>query len=320
MKNKQIVLFLILMITICTCACSGADDKEDEDDSLTAVLEVGGTKVYMDEIKYYAYTKQASHEAYYIAYGQEVDWQEDVDSEKTLEETVKDIVLNEICKRTIVNNHADKYNVTLDESDMQEAKDMVETYFSDSASALISAIGITEDRLTEVFEYQKLYEKVCLKYMEKNGTDISIEECVQARVSVITVADEEKAQTIASKILKEIKSGADINDVAEKYNCEAAEGNIGAGDRDGDELEELCLSLASGDVDMFCEDETYYVVYCISDYDGEATDAAYEQLLSEAKDAAAAEIYNIWKDSDSIKINESEWDKITFDIPIFTLE
>ena len=319
MKNKLSVLVLILIIALCMQACAG-DNNENEGsgDDTEVVLEIGGHDVCMDEIRYYAYTKQASYEAYYIAYDKEIDWQDSADDEQTLEEAVKESLLNEICKRSVINNHADEYEVELDSSDRAEAESMVDEYFENSSEALKTKINITEERLEEVFEYKILYEKMCTEYMEQNEMSVSEEDCIQAEVSVVTIEDTEDGERIAEKIAKAVKSGEDIEAAAEEYGYSSVTGNIAAGSRNGDEIEEMCLSLATGDTDWLCVDDTYYVIYCVTENDEEATETVYEETLDEAMDEAAEEMYRLWAEDEEIKIDEEKWEEITFDESIFT--
>lgn len=65
----------------------------------TLTITAGGSQVMLDEVRYYAYTAQATYETYYLTKGKEIDWDSKMDGDVTWEQGVKSLVLDDICKR-----------------------------------------------------------------------------------------------------------------------------------------------------------------------------------------------------------------------------
>ena len=65
----------------------------------TLTITVGGSQVMLDEVRYYAYTAQATYETYYLTKGKEIDWDSKMDGDVTWEQGVKSLVLDDICKK-----------------------------------------------------------------------------------------------------------------------------------------------------------------------------------------------------------------------------
>lgn len=334
MKNKlkKIIAFLtILGVCVCVCACSGGESGiADSDEEI--LLEAGGDAVYTDEARYYAYTRQASYEAYYIAYGQDIDWQSEYESGVTYEDAVKDSVLEDMCRRLAVKSYAERYDVSTDEEDEAQAAEKAAKYFEDSSEQLTAAVNITEERLCDVFRSEILFDKVCDAYLEESGIEISPDDCRQAAISFIQIdvegdgeedADEksaEKCEAVAKKIVHDIKDGVSIEEAAAEYGYEVILGNIGENDNDGSAFAQTALSLAAGDSDWIAENDTYYVIYCDLEYDEEATLEAYEEALDDEREEAADAMYSEWKESAEVRIDNDLWENINFSSHIFVLQ
>lgn len=57
-------------------------------------ITAGGSQVMLDEVRYYAYTAQATYETYYLTKGKEIDWDSKMDGNVTWEQGVKSLCFN----------------------------------------------------------------------------------------------------------------------------------------------------------------------------------------------------------------------------------
>ena len=62
----------------------------------TLTITAGGSQVMLDEVRYYAYTAQATYETYYLTKGKEIDWDSKMDGNVTWEQGVTSLVLDDI--------------------------------------------------------------------------------------------------------------------------------------------------------------------------------------------------------------------------------
>ena len=112
----------------------------------TLTITAGGSQVMLDEVRYYAYTAQATYETYYLTKGKEIDWDSKMDGNVTWEQGVKSLVLDDICKREWLNEISSQYDIKLTKK-----------------------INISEGRLIKVFEKAEIADKT-EKKMEKDGS------------------------------------------------------------------------------------------------------------------------------------------------------
>lgn len=181
MKRVLTILLVITMavtMTACGCGKGGSEQPTTMADSETVAINAGDSKVMLDEAKYYAYTSQATYEAYYISKNREIDWNAKTKSGATMQETIKGIVLGEICRRECMYAMKGDYNVTLDSDERQKIQKDVDNYFTDSSEKLKAKVQISKKRLLEVFQKAAIAEKIegILDTAEINGADKAYKE------------------------------------------------------------------------------------------------------------------------------------------------
>ena len=167
MKKLAVVLMLAVVFTITLTGCS--KDKGNQETTAGQVdlssnsevaINAGGIGVLTDEVRYYAYTAQATYEAYYISGNKNMDRKSDMKKGVSWQEGVKSIVLDDICRREYFCSLAKKYDVQLSDSDEDSVKAAVNDFFEESDSGLVKKIDIKRQRLIEVFEKQKIQQRV----------------------------------------------------------------------------------------------------------------------------------------------------------------
>ena len=135
----------------------------------TLTITAGGSQVMLDEVRYYAYTAQATYETYYLTKGKEIDWDSKMDGDVTWEQGVKSLVLDDICKREWLNEVSSQYDIKLTKKEKSSVKTKALEYFKNTNVKLAKKINISEDRLIKVFEKAEIADKT-EKKMEKDGS------------------------------------------------------------------------------------------------------------------------------------------------------
>lgn len=132
-------------------------------------ITAGGSQVMLDEVRYYAYTAQATYETYYLTKGKEIDWDSKMDGNVTWEQGVKSLVLDDICKREWLNEISSQYDIKLTKKEKSSVKTKALEYFKNTNVKLAKKINISEGRLIKVFEKAEIADKT-EKKMEKDGS------------------------------------------------------------------------------------------------------------------------------------------------------
>lgn len=162
-------IFAILVCVILSLSMFGCGEKEVKEninettasqEGLEVAIYAGNSNVYIDEARYYAYTTQATYEAYYLAEGKKLNWGGGKTKETPFQYVVKTTVLDGICRRECMYELADKYNVQLTEDELKDINIDVENFYKDGNAKLTNKINISRDRLNIVFRKAKIAEKV----------------------------------------------------------------------------------------------------------------------------------------------------------------
>lgn len=124
------------------------------------VIVVGTEQVYLDEVRYYTYTTQATYETYYATEDKELDWNMEMSVGVTLAEAVKSNLLDAICEREALSSYAEEYGVSFSEEELTKISKKVDKFYAKTNEKLLDRIKIKTERLKEVFEKDELSKKV----------------------------------------------------------------------------------------------------------------------------------------------------------------
>ena len=163
MKYKLLSIFILIIL----CASFVCGCKKDEEKSSDYAIKINDTTVSLAEAKFYAYNKQANYEIYYLANGNNINWDDVYDAEvsdMTLENLVKREVQDEIKEAVLVSRYAKDEGIKLSDEDEALITKEVNNYISDSNKKLTDKTGTDKDLLTIIYTRKmyitKLYEKL----------------------------------------------------------------------------------------------------------------------------------------------------------------
>lgn len=283
-------------------------------------IEVGydEVQIYMDELK--------NH--YEEAFGTTI-WNFDLGDGRTFEDMAKEETINQIVQLKIMGLKAADLGVSLTSDEKDEISLEVKAYLDELSEETKKEKGITKELVTKVYTDNYLGSKVFTVATNDVDTEVTDDEAKQITIwqlfiqtqgedangNEIKLSDEEKKAALkkTKKLLKEAKKSDDFYSFAEKYTDGVdVEYTFGKGDMES-AIEDAAFALKKGDFSGVVEGEDgYYILYCVSDYDEEATADAKEEIIASRQDEAFKTIYSKWSEEYKVAVNASMWDKVTF--------
>ncbi|MCI8505340.1 MAG: hypothetical protein HFI67_04035 [Lachnospiraceae bacterium] len=294
----------------------------------TVVATLGDTKIYLDEANYMARASQYSNEFAYTMYGMDPTdmWQSDLGTGTTMEAYAKQSVMAGIGQTYVLKAKAEALGLTLSEDELKKVDEAVSQTMETMDEAVKDATNITEERLKEFITANALAMKAYQEAIKDVDTEVSDEEAAQRIIRYILVKDGEDAEaakTQAEEIKARVEAGENSEEAMtaiaeESENVSYMNYTFGEGDLDN-ELGTLGMSLATGETgSVHQEGYGWYVVYCVTEFDQEATDKEKPNVVAKRQSEHFQTVYAEWvKELPSFKVDEKVWSQITFDTNLY---
>jgi len=344
--KKLMYLGLLASITVFAVACSkpgkkdnngstsqGAEGKETDEKGTETdnklfgkeVVSVGNKKVLYSEAMAYFKSFQAQMEA---QYGSDI-WGYDFGGGQTFEELAKQDIMNMIVQNKIISDKAGSFNVSVSEDEEAEIKEYTTKFLAGITDEDKAAYGITEEVVTNILKDDLLKQKVYEAATLDVDTEVSDEEAKQITIQHLLVKTQKKdengktvdftekekaeARKKADNLLKEAKETDDFYKLAEANTDDSSvEYTFGKGEM-VKPFEEAAFAMKPGEVSNIVEtDYGFHILYCVSDFDEDATQEQKEQIISKRQSDAFQKLYEEWNKDTDIKVNNEIWDSITF--------
>jgi foldase protein PrsA len=304
------------------------DEKGTETDNKLfgkEVVSVGNKKILYSEAMAYFKSFQTQMEA---QYGSEI-WGYDFGGGQTFEELAKQDIMNMMVQNKIISEKADKFNVSISEDEEAEIKEYTTKFLAGITEEDKAAYGITEEIVTNILKDDLLKQKVYEAATLDVDTDVSDEEAKQITIQHLLVktqktdesgktvdfTEEEKAEARkkAEKLLKEAKETDDFNKLAEANTDDSSvEYTFGKGEM-VKPFEEAAFAMKPGEVSDIVEtDYGFHILYCVSDFNEDATQEQKEEIISNRQSDAFQKLYEEWNKDTDVKVNNEIWDSLTF--------
>jgi len=336
MKKRSIIGGLVLCLLLATATgCNtnpggdgnptGPVDRTEYMDD--AVVTIDGAEVGYREAMLYL---QAAKREYESAYGGEI-WQYILNEDgTTLGEWVKNQTLEQIIYVKIVCAQAKRLGIELDSEEKNRVAERTEEYMGKAEYGTLALYGIARKDVERVYTdtalAQKVYDSVTLNV----DTDISNEEAAQKhlqslmlknyhedelgnRVSLtvqelIATLDRFDSLFIEAQETKDFYSLAYANTEDKEYL------DVMVGEGDLPEEFRKAYDLNEGEAMQIRTDNGYYIFYCVSEYDEDATIAKKEELIALRQEEEFKKLYDEWRGGAKIDMNEVIWKAIGFDL------
>lgn len=296
----------------------------DEDTFKQIVLSVGSEDVYYSEAMIYFKYIESKYEAYF---GSKI-WDYEFDKQ-TFGDMAKQEILDMIVQTKIVSSQADKYNIVLTEEEELQIQQNASNFLSGLTEQDKAMYGLTEAVAQTFYRDNKLYENVYNAATMNVDTDVSDEEAEQIKIQQILVSTtetngdgkvvpmndkmKEKEYDKAKKLLKEARKAEDFYSFAEaNTDSGQVEYTFGRGEMP-EAFEKVAFSLKTGETSKIVEtEEGYHILYCVSDYDEDATLEKKESVIAERQDKFFQELYKKWAAACKVVVKEKVWNAMTF--------
>ncbi|NLJ97180.1 MAG: hypothetical protein GX321_08500 [Clostridiales bacterium] len=308
-----------------------SEDNEAED-SVNAgelIALVGDVKVYYNEAMVYLKSAQENYET---DYGKGI-WDVDLLGDgRSFEQYIKEEVLKQIIQLKVIREEAEKEGITLTAEEKADAAAYAHEHFSGLFDEDIDRYLVNRELLEMIYSDNILAEKVFETKtidVDTNVSDITAKQITVQHILVNgTELDDqgkriplsiEKRQAAFEKVntlLEKARSGEDFYLLAEA-NSEAEEieytfGRGGAPQGYSKAFEQAAFNLKSGEVsDIVTTEYGWHIIYCVTDFNVDATIRVKEEIIEERRMNLFAELYSDWSANYDVVINSDVWGAIS---------
>lgn len=308
------------------------ENQQDDEDMTNAgelIALVGDTRVYYNEAMVYLKSAQENYES---DYGKGI-WDVDIFGDgRNFGEYIKEEVLKQITQLKVIRDKALKEGITLTDEEKADAAAYAAEHFSGLSDQDIDRYLVTKELLEEVYSDNILAEKVFeIKTIDvdTNVPDLTAKQItVQHILTYGTELDEEgkrvplsveqrdKAYEKINNLLERVRSGEDFYSVAETNSedetIEYTFGRGGAPEKFGSTFEQAAFNLKTGQIsDIITTEYGWHIIYCVTDFNEDATIQVKEAIIEERRTHLFAELYEQWSSEYDVVINSEAWDAIS---------
>lgn len=321
MKKSRRVLTVLLAAVMVSGIFTGCGTKgkigsgvrletgEIEENSI--VIKVGDIGVKYSEVRNYCYLLK---EQYEDSFGSGI-WEYPLDAKSTVGDEAKEEIINMITQLKIITATAESEKVTLTNDEKDEALKKAEEVINSASDEDRKAYYLSVQSLVKIYEENALANKMFYIATDDADTEVSEEEAKQIKIAYLFIKqaegkDTDSAAQKADSLRKEAQKADDFIEFA-RVNTEADTVELTIG-QDSTELEKqvvtAAFSLKKGEISPVVSDtKGYYILYCISDYDEDATYARREEIIEERQTDMFKEKYAQWLGDCGVDISKSFW-------------
>ncbi len=323
-RITALALGLVLAVSALT-GCSSSVKPETYDTTVVATL--GDEKIYLDEAVMYLRFDQNYYEMMYsYFYGSTDIWDMEVQTGLTMEDNLKNMEMQVLRQIYILCSHAEEMGVALSEADEAAIEESVDSILASGSTTLIESIGMSRDRMIQVYEKNALANLVYQAVVAQVDTEVSEDEirCVGAsyvKLAVSSDSDEDSTEseenenvqspeTTLETINHAVENGSTLEEAAAVYDLTPVETSFFVGDTyDEGSLGATALSMEEGERQIIqIEDDGWYLLQLDTLRDEDATESKRESVISDREDALFEEVYSQWQEeSPSFSVVSKVW-------------
>ena len=304
-------------LVICLAACmltgglEGCSHFENTEFVLTTGLtenqlfKVGSSVCTLPEAMIYVMDYQRQYES---VYGVEM-WEHDFGG-ITLEEYVKNIIVSQLAAMKAVTLLAEEYEVTLTEAETDHVKKAAEEYYTSMGSDMVKYMGLKEEHVESLYHDHVLSRKVYQEITKDVNTEVSDDEARIITVWQIHLDTRESAEEILEKLAQE----KEFMTLASAYRKDSQLSyTFGRGEKPA-AYEEAAFALENEGVSGIIEEEDgYYILKCVNNFDREATEANKVTMVERRRDEIFSGVYEELVANTPSEFNTKIWEQVHFE-------
>lgn len=308
-------LFLCLALT--GCGKEKEDTKDAEDNKKNVVLmAVGEETVSAQEAEIYLYFLKQQYE---LGMGEDI-WDFQIKEGETMEDYAKEAVTSHLIQLKIICQEAAKAEISLDEEESYQAGRAAQKLLEAASPEDIERFHLDEEVAAAAYEDNALAAKYFDVATAEVDTNISDEEARQVRIQYISVMTEgldAKQKKDAKKEVKDLykrakETSSFLSLASSNSDSEEVELVFGKEDMPA-EFGQEAMKLKTGELSPIIEGEKgYYILYCITDFDEDATLDKKEAVIEAERDKLFREKYTEWSGNYKTVVSTALWDEVSF--------
>lgn len=308
--------------------CSGSIDTD------AVVATVGDEDITLGVANFYARLTQGQYETYYASMmgtTPEAMWEQDVEEDKTYEESTKESLLEALENMYVISQHAEEYEVSLSEDEQKAIANAAKQFDEDNTDLAKAIVSGYRKNVEKYLELMTISQKMTEKMREGVDEEVSDEEAAQKAMqyaffsysttdgegNTVDLTDEEKEalKETAQTFCDTVKDGTEIETAASDAGVQVQTATFDAESTapDADLIAAADALENEGDVTDVVETESgLYVAKLTSLLDRDATDAEKENIVEERRQDQYDSLLEQWREDADIKVNEKVWKKVDF--------
>lgn len=338
MKMKKLVSLTLAVVTAASMALTGCGNRIDED---AVVATLGDKEISLGLANFMAQRTALTYNDYYaaVATGKVRDmWKQDMSGAGvTLEDTVKNAILEQLHVSYLPEQHMEDYNVEITEAELTEIEKAADAFIADNTQDALDKMGAKKEYVTEMLRLALIQQKMQAAIYATVDTEVTDEEAAQKTISYFRVSDqgyyddennyveytdEEKAG--AADTAKQAAEAAqeDFDTAAEEYKLRNYSYGRDELDKDGKaagnmkaEVIEAANQLEEGGISapVYVEGEGYYIIRPDKEFDKEATEKKKKEIADKRQLDEYVKVRDEYKKEAEWKVNEDVWADVNFD-------
>ena len=309
-----LVLALILAVSAFTGCDSGIKDPGNYIGQVAATI--GDDTIYLDEANFYLRYNQWNLESYYWQYYQYMGYADmwaapsGENADKTMATSLKQQVMDELLETRVLMQHASEYNVALDDKDKETVKKAVADLLEDYDDNFFQYAKVTEEQLIEWFSNNALAIKVHNAAKMTATVSVDSKDYESYTVRYVKIPDDtdttdavDTAKAEAEYIVKHVQEdGEKMEDTLVQFGgSTTVESYLLSDESPTADAARIGKTLKTGEIVMeHVESDSssaWYVVYCESDHDEEASAEKRADLEDEQREEHFTTIYKGWMEN-----------------------
>ncbi|MCH5264822.1 MAG: peptidylprolyl isomerase [Lachnospiraceae bacterium] len=322
MKTKLLAVVLCFCMIVGTTGCGGTSVEDTEvgseraasvdngtlsEDSVT--LSVGKTTVPYREYKVYYYFMKNQYED--VLTSDIWSYTDTAEGSKSIGQEAIEDVLRLIIQVKVICKAASAQGVKLEADEKEQANYNASTFCESLSEEVKQENGINPALMTQIFEENKLAEKMYNIVIGKVDLNISEEQSQAARVQLLYLKanadNKEQVKQKMDKLYQQAKSSGGSFYTLAKANTQAEEIEYVIGRLDSrTNLVNAVMGLKKYDVSNVIEEgDGYYLACCLQPSNKTVNDEYKNQVVEQRQTSAFQGAYQEWSEQYEVKVSKS---------------